>query len=219
MIRCSHIAVGHNGRPVVENIDFTLGDGAFMLLCGRNGSGKSTILKTLAGLLKPLDGSLETDTVSMMPARLQKVKGFSVRQFVTLGYAPAGNRMDTDSIHEAMASTGTDLLADRDISSLSDGEFQKACIAGALARGGKTILLDEPTAFLDPDGKSSVLAAVRRIASEKGISFIVSSHDIRQCLPLADIAAGITPEGVFIISEGIGKEDVIKACFPESCYI
>ena len=122
--------------------------------------------------------------VILVPARIPKVPGFSVTDFVAtscyresdwLGRLPAKIR---SRILETLETLGIGHLAARDISSLSDGEFQKAAIATALLQQAEVILLDEPTAFLDVDSRESALCTLREVALGKHVSIIFSSHDI-----------------------------------------
>ena len=122
--------------------------------------------------------------VILVPARIPKVPGFSVTDFVAtscyresdwLGRLPAKIR---SRILETLETLGIGHLAARDISSLSDGEFQKAAIATALLQQAEVILLDEPTAFLDVDSRESALCTLREVVLKKHVSIIFSSHDI-----------------------------------------
>ena len=137
------LAVGYRGREIASGISLQADPGDCILICGLNGSGKTTLLRTLAGLLPPVAGSFRANgRVVMVPTRIPRVKGFTVSEFLRLatGAAPA-------DAARAIEQAGLPTLADRDISTLSDGQFQRACIATALCRRAAVILLDEPTAF------------------------------------------------------------------------
>ncbi|MBP5235291.1 MAG: ABC transporter ATP-binding protein, partial [Bacteroidales bacterium] len=158
-MRIKDLNIGHRGKTLVSGISFETEPGEFILLCGPNGSGKSTLLRALAG----------KDAI-MVPTGVPKVKGFTLREFIaTTLYSESDWRgrispaMASD-ISKSLECLGISSLADRDISTLSDGEFQKGCIASALSRHAKTLLLDEPTSFLDVDNKSLILQALRDIA-------------------------------------------------------
>ena len=147
------LAVGYRGREIARGISLQAAAGDCLLICGLNGSGKTTLLRTLAGLLPPVAGSFRANgRVVMVPTRIPRVKGFTVSEFLRLatGAAPA-------DAARAIEQAGLPTLADRDISTLSDGQFQRACIATALCRRAAVILLDEPTAFLDYQAKEQIL--------------------------------------------------------------
>lgn len=158
-----NLTVGYDGKTVIADVNFSVGAGERILLCGANGLGKSTLLRTLALLQPPVSGkcsfsaSSEKRRTVLIPARIPKVQGFSVEQFVAascyletdwLGRIPARLK---NQIKTAVENVGIPELLHRDISTLSDGEFQKAAIATALVQKSDVVLLDEPTAFLDVD--------------------------------------------------------------------
>jgi iron complex transport system ATP-binding protein len=155
------------------------------MLRGRNGSGKTTLMKTIAGLLKPVSGTIDTGGEAVLvPTRIPKVKGFTVDEFVRTGMlATAGSfrKLDDESekaIREAISMMELDGLAAKDLSRISDGEFQKACIAAALTRKANVLMLDEPTAFLDVENRVMVLKSLQRLAHETGATVLFSTHDI-----------------------------------------
>ena len=184
MIKAVNIVVGYSSR-VAGPLSFSYPDGGCVMLRGRNGSGKTTLMKTIAGLLKPVSGSFETGGEAVLvPTRIPKVKGFTVEEFVSTGMlASAGSfrRLDSGSekaIREAMGMMELDGLAAKDLSRISDGEFQKSCIAAALTRKANVLMLDEPTAFLDVENRVMVLHTLQRLAHGTGTTVIFSTHDI-----------------------------------------
>ncbi len=164
---CRGVSIGEEAR------------GKCILLCGANGSGKTTLLNKLA---RENRGSC-----SLVPSGIPKVKGFTLKDFVLTG-CYRESRWDgrvskalSARADDAISLMGLDDKAARDISTLSDGEFQKACIATALISGHETIMLDEPTAFLDPDNRLTVLRELRKL-SDRGKTVVFSSHDLSDAL-------------------------------------
>ena len=185
MLKASELTIGHRGTKVSGPLTFEYPDGQSVMLCGPNGSGKSTLMKTIAGLLPSLSGGFSAGgPVVMVPTYIPKVKGFSVREFIrTSLFSASGMFRKLDSqaettMEEALRTLGLEALADKDISLISDGEFQKACIATALTRKANVLLLDEPTAFLDVDNRVMVLHTLQNLAHDTGITVIFSTHDI-----------------------------------------
>lgn len=185
MLKTSELVIGHKGIRVAGPLTFEYPDGQSVMLCGPNGSGKSTLMKTLAGLLPPLSGGfMAGGSVVMVPTHIPKVKGFSVREFIrTSLFSVSGmfrklNAEAEKSLEESVRMLGLEPLADKDISLISDGEFQKACIATALTRKANVILLDEPTAFLDVDNRIMVLRTLQELARATGTTVLFSTHDI-----------------------------------------
>lgn len=184
MIKAVDIVVGY-GKAVAGPLSFSFADGECVMLRGMNGSGKTTLMKTMAGILKPLSGSFETGGQAVLvPTRIPKVKGFTVEEFVRTGMlATAGSfrRLDRESekaLTEAISMMELETLASKDLSRISDGEFQKACIAAALTRKANVLMLDEPTAFLDVENRVMVLKTLQRLAHETGTTIIFSTHDV-----------------------------------------
>lgn len=186
MLDVSNISAGYGDRAVVRGLSFKVAAGECVLLRGANGCGKTTLLKTIAGLQKPLGGTVRTGRTVLVPTRIPKVKGFTVREFVaTATWKRAVSCHEEDAITEALESMGIAGKGDSDIASLSDGEFQKACIATALVQDADVILLDEPTAFLDVESKIAVMELLRDISRrEKAVLF--SSHDVYDAERICD---------------------------------
>ena len=185
MLKASELIIGHRGQAVSGPLTFEYSDGQSVMLQGPNGSGKSTLMKTLTGLLSPISGEFSAGgPVVMVPTHIPKVKGFSVREFIrTSLFSVSEIFRELDSgaetaMEDAIRTLGLDSLADKDISLISDGEFQKACIATALTRKANVLLLDEPTAFLDVDNRVMVLRTLQNLAHTTGITVIFSTHDI-----------------------------------------
>lgn len=185
MLKANELTIGHRGIKVCGPLTFEYPDRQSVMLQGPNGSGKSTLMKTVAGLLPPLSGGFSAGgPVVMVPTHIPKVKGFSVREFIrTSLFSVSGIFRKLDSgaetaMEDAIRTLGLDSLADKDISLISDGEFQKACIATALTRKANVLLLDEPTAFLDVDNRVMVLRTLQNLAHTTGMTVIFSTHDI-----------------------------------------
>jgi iron complex transport system ATP-binding protein len=184
MIKATDIVVGY-GAAIAGPLSFSFDDSQCVMLRGRNGSGKTTLMKTLAGLLPPISGSFESGgEVILVPTRIPKVKGFTVLEFVRTGMLAeygAFSKPDRDAekaSEDAIRMMELSGLAGKDISRISDGEFQKACIAAALTRKANVLMLDEPTAFLDVENRVMVLQTLQRLAHDTGTTIIFSTHDI-----------------------------------------
>lgn len=188
------LAIGHGDRTLCSGISFDICEGDCIMLCGANGSGKTTLMKALTGL---------SEEIMMIPARIPKVAGFTLKEFARIGCFSqsdmAGRLSDQheEALDVAISSLGLTHLADRDISTLSDGEFQKAGLVSALVRNASVILLDEPTAFLDTENRISVLATLREICDRKGIAVIFSTHDLHDGLKFCTKVLAFGADGRF----------------------
>lgn len=198
MLKLDGLTVGYNGTAAAGPLFYEYPDGVSVMLRGRNGGGKSTLMKTVAGLLKPVGGSFSTDgEVVMVPTRIPKVKGFTIKEFILTGMQGRTglfgkvSRQDKEAVEQALGRLGLSPLADKDISGISDGEFQKACIAMALTRKADVILLDEPTAFLDVDNRVAILRLLREVARSTEATVMFSTHDIHDGALFADFVLNL----------------------------
>ena len=163
--------------------------------------------------------------VVLIPTNIPKVKGFTVEAFVRTGcYRESDwrgriSKEVEERMEEALKMLGIEALRKRDISTLSDGEFQKACLATGLTRRAEVLLLDEPTAHLDVENRIDVLRALREVARKTGTAVLFSSHDLHDALQVADRVFALTRDGRFlaspsVISSEVEKSTVLRAAFP-----
>ncbi len=199
------VSVGYAGtgwrRPpvvVLREVDLRAGAGRVTVLLGPNGSGKSTLLRSVAGLQRLLAGQVLLAGASINDLepreRAARVAVVLTERFdpgllrggdvVRLGRYPhrssAGNltAVDRAVIAEAIAAVHADGLEDVALTRMSDGQRQRIMIARALAQEPALLLLDEPSAFLDAPARIELLALLRRIAAERGIAVVASTHDV-----------------------------------------
>ncbi len=211
------------GKPftlTIENRELTC-------LVGANGVGKSTLLRTIAGLQPPLSGtvtingetigSLSPDrrakTVSIVLTRQPDNASLTVSEVVALGRMPYTNfwgtltEEDHRHVEEAMRLTGVLHLAQKKLAHLSDGERQKVMIARAIAQQTPVILLDEPTAFLDYPSKQSVFNLLASLAHDNHKTILLTTHDLELASRYADRLCLFTPD-TFCIGN---PEDITKS--------
>ena len=214
LIQIRDLNIGHKERILFNSVSFDIREGECIMLCGANGSGKTTLMKTIAAGADGISYAEGCVTV-MIPSRIPKVKGFTIKEFVRIScynQSDMGGRLSKDQeelLEDALERMGLKHLADRDISTLSDGEFQKAGIASALGRKAAVIMLDEPTAFLDAQNRISVLATLKDICTSNrpGMltgaripAVIFSTHDLHDGLQACSKVFAIGADGSFNIS-------------------
>lgn len=193
-IHCRSLSVGYDRRPVVGDMTFDLASGDLMVLIGTNGSGKSTLLKTLAGMLKPLSGdvSLLGEQPGALPSRVAFLPQHPVSshtlplraedvvemgRFAHLGLLKRSRSTDRLIVNESMIRTGVHEFANLPLRDLSGGQQQRTHLAQVLARQAEVLLLDEPTAGLDVNGRGAVadLIAQERV---RGVTVVMATHEI-----------------------------------------
>ena len=202
-----------NEKVVAKGLNATLNGGELTCLLGRNGIGKSTLLRTLAAFQPSLGGSILLATTPLTPhlspltsftdkalsriiglvlTEKPDVRNMTVRFLVAMGRSPYtgfwGKLLAEDEaiVDEALRMVGIEALQHRQVQTLSDGERQKVMIAKALAQQTPIIYLDEPTAFLDFPSKVEMMQLLRRLAVDGQKTIFLSTHDVELSLQLAD---------------------------------
>ena len=225
MITLENITLGYGRRILLERVSARFEAGQLTALIGRNGTGKSTLLRAMAGLEQPLGGeisicgepigSMSSDRLARRTAFVttDKVRVANMRceDLVALGRAPytnwIGRLQDVDRriVERSLSLVGMESFAGKCMDTLSDGECQRVMIARALAQQTPVILLDEPTAFLDIGHQLRLMDTARALAGE-GRAVVIVLHDLCLALKRADrlavlaegsLAALGRPEDIF----------------------
>lgn len=193
-MKLKQLKIGYkSSAPIAEAIDAELCLGSFVCLIGRNGTGKSTLLRTIAGLQAPLGGSYEESSCAIVLTQMPDLRHTSVNEMIGYGRLPftglLGTLSTTDrqAVSTALAALGIEHLAQRNFASLSDGERQKVMIARALAQGTDYLLLDEPSAFLDYPSKVELMESLRSLAHSQRKGVLLSTHDLELAVRFADV--------------------------------
>ncbi len=216
MIEIKNLATGYGKHTVTSNLTSTIEPGKLTCLLGANGVGKSTLLRTLCAFQPPLDGDIYVNGKSvgdMTQEEKSRTIGvvltdriddslLTVHDLVALGRSPYTgfwgklSSNDEEIVTNAIQTTGITDMRLRRITTLSDGERQKAMIAKTLAQNTPIILLDEPTAFLDFPSKVEIMRLLRNLAHEEDKIIFMSTHDVEMALQLSDLLWLMTAQGV-----------------------
>ncbi|MDF9412140.1 ABC transporter ATP-binding protein [Brevibacillus laterosporus] len=205
-LHTQQLNIGYNDNLIVEDLNISLPDGKIIALVGANGSGKSTILKTMARLLKPKKGGVFLDGKSIHQQDTRKVAkdlailpqnpvapdGLTVEELVSYGRFPHQKGMgsmtpeDKNIVQWALEVTGIIEFATRGVDQLSGGQRQRAWIAMALAQQTDILFLDEPTTFLDMAHQLEVLQLLAKLNTEEKRTIVMVVHDLNHATRYAD---------------------------------
>jgi ABC-2 type transport system ATP-binding protein len=184
VIRADGLARSFGGQEVVDDVSFAIDSGEVVGLLGPNGAGKTTTIRLLLGLLRAHRGDVElTRPVGYLPENLQPYDGLSVRGY--LRFCCRTRRIDDAAGPRAMEAAGVAALAGRPIGRLSKGQRQRVGLAQAVLGEPRSIVLDEPTASLDPQQVVEVRGLVRRLA-DGGAAVLVSTHLLAEAAAICD---------------------------------
>ncbi len=209
MIQLSNISLAFGERTLIEGASTHFECGEMVALLGRNGTGKSTLLRAIAKLGEVAKGDIIIDgkaiadidirtfarLVAFVNTERVDIDSLSAYDLVAIGRSPYTDWMgrltknDREIIERSMQITGVDKLAERMVETLSDGECQRVMIARALAQDTPVILLDEPTAFLDLPNRYELCTLLSRLAHDEGKLILFSTHELDIALTLADSIA------------------------------
>lgn len=206
----------HENHVIAENLHLNLVAGQLISLVGANGIGKSTLLRTLTGIQKPLKGAVflnEKKIHDFQPLELAQnlslvlteklpPSNLTVFELIALGRQPYTNwlgnlsKEDYEKINQAIALTHIEHLVAKKYHEISDGQLQIVLIARALAQDTPLIILDEPTTHLDLLHKVSVFKLLKKLTKETGKCILFSTHDIDLAIQLSDEMIVMTVDNV-----------------------
>lgn len=226
VLHTKNLSIGYDSKKrqttVASGIDIALYSGRLVSLVGANGIGKSTLLRTLTGIQKPLSGSvflegspIDTYSAPQLAKRLSLVLteklpsgNLTVFELVALGRQPYTNwigklsKDDISHVDTALELTGTAHLSAKKHFEISDGQLQNVLVARALAQDTPFIVLDEPTTHLDLQHKAEMFRLLRKLASDTRKCILFSTHDIDMAIQLSDEIIVMTPGNIAMDSPG-----------------
>ena len=202
----SRVRTGEGGAFALDDVSFTVERGSLTGLLGPNGCGKTTLLKLIAGVLRPHQGTVALEgrsvadiprrqlaqRVAVVPQETHPAFDYTVLEMVLMGRHPHLGLLQLEGPDdlriggEALAATGTTHLAARPYMTLSGGEKQRVVIAGALTQQPGVLLLDEPTASLDLAFQLEIAALLSRLNRDRGVTMVLATHDLNLAAALCD---------------------------------
>ena len=215
VIRTERLDSGYGHKVIVAGAEITVQPGEIVTLIGPNGAGKSTVLKTIAGQLEPLAGTVyigEADRQSYSLADIAKKQAvmlterkpaekMTCSEVVSLGRYPYTGRLgiltdnDKKIVRDTMELVHVAELADTSYDHISDGQRQRVLLARAICQEPEIMILDEPTSYLDIRHKLEFLDLLRGLAREKKIGVIMSMHELELAHLIADKVICISADG------------------------
>ena len=222
------VSVGYGERTVLDALNVDIKRGTVTSIVGPNGCGKSTLLRTMSRLLNPTKGEIVLDGKSIHDIPTRKLAtqlgllpqtpiapdGIVVADLVGRGRTPhqgilgRWSQQDYDIVAEALETTGISDLAERSIDELSGGQRQRVWIAMALAQRTETLLLDEPTTYLDVKHQLDVLDLLTELNHDRGTTIVMVLHDLNLAARYSDELVAVSGGKVF--AHGHPREVITK---------
>ncbi len=198
-LTCQDLSVGYEGKAVLQDLNFSVRSGDYLCIVGENGAGKSTLMKTILGLQPPIRGKVLTgdglrpNEIGYLPQQTQVQKDFpaSVWEIVLsgcqgrCGRRPFYRRAEKRLAEHTLEKLHIAPLARRCYRELSGGQQQRVLLARALCATRSMLLLDEPTAGLDPKATAELYQLIARLNHQDGITILMISHDLTAALDAA----------------------------------
>lgn len=200
IFECKDVTLGYENKVVAKNLNFKIDQGDYLCVVGENGTGKSTLIKTLLGLIKPLNGEVIANVqgknhkgVGYLPQQTQAQKDFpaSVWEVVLSGVlnndhrCPFYNKKDKAEAEKNMEKLNILDLKKRCYRELSGGQQQRVLLARALCATDSVLILDEPVTGLDPAASMEFYETIKDLNKKENVTIIMVSHDIKNSLNYA----------------------------------
>jgi len=235
VLSATGVTAAYGPHVVLRDCAFAVRSGEVVAIVGPNGAGKSTLLRVLAGLIHPRAGSIRLDDIdiaslpratlarriAVVPQIFDTLFPFTVREVVALGRTARlglfgrASTLDAAAVEGAIVELDLEALASRRIDRLSGGERQRAVLAMALAQEADVLLLDEPTAHLDPAHQRGMLERLGRLAHERGFAIVSVLHDLNLASAFASRMTVVADGRV--VHDGdtrtVLRQDVVTAVF------
>lgn len=240
-LETASLTLGYGDSIIIEDLDLQIPKGEITVFIGGNGCGKSTLLRSLARLLKPKNGSIILDGTSIQQMQTKEIakqlailpqgpeapEGLTVLQLVKQGRYPyqkwlkQWSEEDEKKVNDALAATQMTELAERQVDSLSGGQRQRAWIAMTLAQDTDTILLDEPTTYLDMTHQIEILDLLFELNEKENRTIVMVLHDLNLACRYAHNIVAVQNKKIY--AQGKPEEvitcDLVRSVFRMECQV
>jgi zinc transport system ATP-binding protein len=228
-LSCVGLRVGYLGVPILPRIDVAIGAGEFWAVVGRNGSGKTTWLKTVLGLLPPVEGRVEKRSdlrLSYLPQRkaIDEMYPLLARDVVSMGlerdrsFLKPWRRHDPKLVTAALDEMGVKKLADEPFRSLSEGQKQRVLFARLAISNAEIAVLDEPTSAMDQVAEHEAFGLLDDLRKRRGLAIVIVSHYLGMVRKFADRALLLDRDHQVVVSgppEEVFADEHFHAQFSE----
>lgn len=235
IIDIENLSLSITNKAILNSISLQIFEGDYLSIIGPNGAGKTSLLKCIMRICATHEGTIRfmgtslkkisqkdlAKQISYVPQANGRIFPFSVEEFVMMGRYPhlspftSFGDSDRKAVRNALEITQTASFSNRQMNTLSGGERQIVFIAAALAQGAKTMLLDEPTTFLDPKHEADIYSILKRLNRELGMTIVSVTHDINSAVLQSDKIV-ILKQGEVIYSgkaRDIMRNEILKPAF------
>ncbi len=198
LINGKNIAISYDGKKILSGVNFTLNKGEVLCIIGENGSGKTSLVKSILGMKKLSEGAFtgisDISRIGYLAQKDEIQKDFpaKVKEVVLsgrlndLGYRPFYRKKDKEIALENIKKLGIEAIMNKSFNEISGGQRQRVLIARALCATGEILILDEPEASLDPVVTKSLFSLIKEIKNDNNIGIVIVSHNLNTSLDIAD---------------------------------
>ncbi|MDD7614780.1 MAG: metal ABC transporter ATP-binding protein [Clostridiaceae bacterium] len=209
LLKCENVHMNYDSTKAVNGVSFSVDEGDFLCIVGENGAGKSTLLKGILGLQKISEGKvifngIKKSEIGYLPQRTQVQKDFpaAVKEVVLSGRIGRKGKLfysaeDRQIAEENMETMKISDIRNKSFNELSGGQQQRVLLARALCATDRLLLLDEPTAGLDPFVTEDMYRLIEHLNSEHGVTVIMVTHDIKSAVKYANKILCMEHDGDF----------------------
>lgn len=198
LLECKNLSVSFDGRPIIEDLSFTVNENDFICIVGENGTGKSTLTNAMLGLIPITSGNIELhgickSDIGYLPQKLKVENNFpaSVYEIVMSGFVgksifnPFYTKSQKCKAEDSIELLSIDGIKSRPFTELSGGQQQRVLLARAICAAEKLVLLDEPVTGLDAQSSDNFYKLIMHLNSEHGVAVVMVSHDIERSVKFA----------------------------------
>ncbi len=229
ILKTENLTLGYGNKKIINKLSININEGEYIYVIGENGIGKSTLIKGLIKLLKPLNGkiiydkNIKKNDIGYLPQLSTTMQNFpaSVYEIVLSGtlnsntFLPKYSKKEKELTNKILHQLDICELKDKSFRELSGGQQRKVLLARAMSSTSKILIMDEPTTGLDPKSTYNFYELIKKINKENNITIVVVSHDMKAAVKYADKVLHLHPDGYCFGDVENFKKNIISEYFTE----